>query len=365
MAGQTGEADKEATAAPGGPLAWVAGERLDLLKALFLGITFTAIFYEVFPLPLIEPGRLLSVFDNAVSEAIVAISAWGLFALALKALRHRADRKVLALLGSPQGREALAQGAAPASGTDPAASLLGLLRRTRPRWRSAGIVERRLAAVSRLLEPRAVTGVQRSLLAQSEIDARRLDAAYTAVRMLIWAIPIVGFVGTVLGIGDAIAEFSHFMQGTDPASLAAAQVRAALSGVTGGLAIAFNTTFLALTLVIPVMLWGSLLQKSEEDLLLSLDEFCLWELAGRLRVAWDGGAAPGTEALLTANSAEVMAQLERAVAHFSRQSELSAHQLAGVQPLIKDFTDRLVEPRERPREEGGADPATKGKAESG
>ena len=374
MAGQTGEAGTGAAstgeagtaaaskgpARPGGRLAWAGGERLDLLKSFFLGITLTAVFYEVFPLPLMEPGRLLSVFDNAVSEAIVALAAWGLFALGLKALRHRQDRKAFALLGSPQGREALARGAAPASGTDPATGLLALIQRNRPRRSGEGLVERRLTAVSHLFETHAVAAVQHPLLAQSEIDARRLDTAYTAVRVLIWAIPIVGFIGTVLGIGDAIAEFSHFMQGTDPASLAGAQVRAALSGVTGGLAVAFNTTFLALSLVIPIMLWGSLLQKAEEDLLLSLDEFCLWQLAGRLKVTWEGDSAAG--ARLVANSAEVLAQLERAVAHFSRQSEMTAHQLAGVQPLIKDFTDRLLDPSEHPHGEGptadsAADPA--------
>jgi biopolymer transport protein ExbB/TolQ len=369
VAGQTVEPGTgERAARPAGRLDWIAGERLDLLKAFFLGLTLTAIFYEAFPLPLVEPGRLLSIFDNAVSEAIVALAAWALFALVLKALRHRHDRKAFALLGSPHGGEILKAGLA--SGTDPALDLTALLRRRRSRWAADGMVERRLAAVSRLLAPPAVAGVQRSLLAQSEIDARRLDTAYTAIRVLIWGIPIVGFIGTVLGIGDAIAEFSHFVQGTDPANLAGTQVRAALGGVTGGLAVAFNTTLLALALVLPIMLWGSLLQKWEEDLLLSLDEFCLWELAGHLRVTWDGDAA-GTEARLIANSAEAMAQLERAVANFSRQSELTAHQLAGVQPLIKDFTDRLLESPERPRrEDPAADPAAaknpaKAEAEAG
>jgi len=323
-------------------MAWVASERLDLLKAFFLGLTFTAIFYEVFPVPLIEPGRLLSVFDNAVSETIVALAAWALFTLALKNLRYRSDRRSLILLASPEARELLAKGASPASSLDLGAELARLLRKSRPSWSSEGMVVRRLSAVSRLLEPHAAVGLHRNLLAQSDIDARRLDASYTALRVLIWAIPILGFIGTVLGIGDAIVEFSRFVQGTDPANLLGPQMRAALTGVTGGLAIAFNTTFLALVFVIPVMLWGSLLQKAEEDLLLSLDEFCLWELAGRLKLSWDADVA-GAGAQLVSNSAEVMGQLERAVAHFSRQADLTAHQLAGVQPLVKDFTDRLLE----------------------
>lgn len=354
VAGQAEASGKEREAArPLGRLAWIAGERLDLLKAFFLALTLTAFLYEVFPLPLVEPGRLLSVFDNAVSEGIVALAAWGLFALGLKALRHRYDGKALALLGSPQGREALELSVLPAAETNPGAALLAFMRRTRSRWARDGMVERRLAALSRLLEPPAVTGVQRSLLAQSEIDARRLDSAYAAIRVLIWAIPIVGFIGTVLGIGDANVEFSRFVQGADPASLAGTQMRTALSGVTGGLAMAFNTTFLALALVIPIMLWGSLLQKWEEDLLLSLDEFCLWELGRRLKATWSGGPE-NAEARRLAEPPEVMAQLERAVANFSRQADLTAHQLAGVQPLVKDFTDRLLESSDRPRRE---DPA--------
>jgi hypothetical protein len=71
-----------------------ASERLDLLKSMFLGVTLTAFFYEVFPLPFVDPGRVLSVFDNWVSEVIVGLSLWSLFLLMFKYLAHRRQAKV-------------------------------------------------------------------------------------------------------------------------------------------------------------------------------------------------------------------------------------------------------------------------------
>ncbi len=39
-------------------------DNLDLLKALLLGGVLTALFYEVFPIPFLDQGRLLALFEN-------------------------------------------------------------------------------------------------------------------------------------------------------------------------------------------------------------------------------------------------------------------------------------------------------------
>ena len=49
---------------------------------------------------------------------------------------------------------------------------------------------------------------------QSEIDAGKIAGSYTLVKVFLWAIPIMGFIGTVLGISTAIAGLAGGMSGT-------------------------------------------------------------------------------------------------------------------------------------------------------
>ena len=43
------------------------------------------------------------------------------------------------------------------------------------------------------------------LKSQSEIDATMVDSSYVLIKVFIWAIPILGFIGTVLGISEAVS----------------------------------------------------------------------------------------------------------------------------------------------------------------
>jgi len=184
------------------------------------------------------------------------------------------------------------------------------------------------------------------------------------LQVFIWAIPILGFIGTVLGIGNSVNEFSQFIQTAEGGGEFTAQMRAALGGVTSGLAVAFNTTYLALVLVIPVMLITSFLQKSEEEYLLDIEEFCLERLLPRLHVK------PGEEALaegyedhlhrIMRLSETWLGQFEPLVQGLSRQAEMMSHQLTGIQPLVKEFTDRLLL---RGRSHGAEAPPQQGTAE--
>jgi hypothetical protein len=165
--------------------------------------------------------------------------------------------------------------------------------------------------------------------------------------VFIWAIPILGFIGTVLGIAESVREFAGFIQTAEGGVQFNTQMRAALAGVTSGLGIAFNTTFLALVLVIPVMLLTSLLQKSEEELLLGIEEYCLEQLLPRLSFVPGGDVINETfeEHLhrLQQLSTTWLGQFEPLMRSMGLQVDMIRHQMSGVQPLIKDFTDRLID----------------------
>jgi biopolymer transport protein ExbB/TolQ len=89
-------------------------------------------------------------------------------------------------------------------------------------------------------------------------EASRLDSELSLIRFCVWAIPAVGFVGTVRGIGEALAGAQTALRGdTGP--------------VTSGLGIAFNSTFVALILSIILMYVIHELQLRQERLVLDTE----------------------------------------------------------------------------------------------
>ncbi|MFZ0391086.1 MAG: MotA/TolQ/ExbB proton channel family protein, partial [Calditrichia bacterium] len=111
---------------------------------------------------------------------------------------------------------------------------------------------------------------------QTEIESDDANSEYTTVRIFIWAMPILGFIGTVLGIGLAIGDFSGFLTG-DIEQVDV--VKDQLSMVASGLSYAFDTTLLGLVGSLFAMLFASFVQKSEEDMMTRLDELGLQVLS--------------------------------------------------------------------------------------
>jgi biopolymer transport protein ExbB/TolQ len=123
------------------------------------------------------------------------------------------------------------------------------------------------------------------LATQSDIDANAVDSSYALIKVFVWAIPILGFIGTVQGIGAAVGSFSETMQSAADMSA----LKDSFNLVTGGLATAFDTTLLALVLSMFIMFPMTSLQKSEQDLLNGVDEYTNENLLKRLK---DDGAVP-------------------------------------------------------------------------
>ena len=99
-----------------------------------------------------------------------------------------------------------------------------------------------------------------------------LKGSFSLPRFMVWAIPILGFIGTVWGISNGIAHFSDAMTSTNSVTDVSAMLKENLPLVTNSLATAFDTTLLALLLSIPLMMFMLALEKSEEAYLIDLDE---------------------------------------------------------------------------------------------
>jgi biopolymer transport protein ExbB/TolQ len=105
-----------------------------------------------------------------------------------------------------------------------------------------------------------------------ELGLHEIDLGYMMIRYVIWAIPALGFLGTVLGIALALAY----------AGTADLQDPALLAGLTERLAVAFNTTLLALCMSGVLVLIQHIVQAREERALNSAGQYCLDNLINRL-----------------------------------------------------------------------------------
>lgn len=145
--------------------------------------------------------------------------------------------------------------------------------------RESFLINRVLRGLEHFSILKSSSEVSSRLQSQSEIDATAIDSSYTMLKVFIWAIPILGFIGTVMGISESVGSFSGSMDAAQDIS----KLKDSLNGVTGGLSTAFDTTLVALVMSMLVMFPSSSMQKSEEDLLNWVDEYCNENLLKRLK----------------------------------------------------------------------------------
>ena len=117
-----------------------------------------------------------------------------------------------------------------------------------------------LAALRRFSSTRSIQDVSTTTHTISENEAERLESELSMIRYISWAIPSVGFIGTVRGIGEALAQADKAVQGD-------------ITGVTQSLGIAFNSTFIALLISIFLMFLVHQLQLLQERLVFDSENY--------------------------------------------------------------------------------------------
>ena len=103
-------------------------------------------------------------------------------------------------------------------------------------------------------------------------EIEHLQNSYSIPRFFVWALPIIGFVGTVWGIGLSISFFSDTMGASQSGTSVSTLLQQNIPLVTKGLSTAFDTTLLALILSLPATGFLVLTERDERDYLLKLDE---------------------------------------------------------------------------------------------
>ncbi|MFT4901064.1 MAG: biopolymer transport protein ExbB/TolQ [Lentimonas sp.] len=108
-----------------------------------------------------------------------------------------------------------------------------------------------------------------TIMGRLEVAAEQQESELSMLRYLVWAIPSIGFIGTVRGIGVALQRADEALQGD-------------ITGVTSALGVAFNSTLVALFISIVLMLCIHLLQGGQEGLILRLQTYCREQLLDKL-----------------------------------------------------------------------------------
>jgi biopolymer transport protein ExbB/TolQ len=96
-----------------------------------------------------------------------------------------------------------------------------------------------------------------------------MESELSMIRYIIWAIPSIGFIGTVRGIGEALSQAHIAVEGD-------------IAGMTASLGVAFNSTFVALVVSIVLMFFLHQLQLIQDLFVLDAHEYCNKNLLNKL-----------------------------------------------------------------------------------
>lgn len=260
--------------------------------AALLALGTTAVFYAL--LAVLPPTPVGALFTDRgwVPYVITLISTWALLLLGSKLLRLRRERAVL-------GRRLLALPPDGLLRPEHAGVALAALRAEPPIVSDSFLARRVERALHHFQARRNAVEVVEFLAAEARADEGRVDASYGLVRVFVWAVPTLGFIGTVLGIGAAVAGFSETLEAAS--SLDA--MKESIGVVTGGLGVAFDTTLLALVMSILIMFPASAVQRVEETFLADVDDYCAEHLVPRLE---DAQATPPEDDVVAALAARLV-----------------------------------------------------------
>ena len=126
-----------------------------------------------------------------------------------------------------------------------------------------------------------LSDVSEMLRAQAENDESHTESSYGLLAGIVWVIPILGFIGTVIGLSGAIGGFGAVLN----ADATVSSLKDSLTPVTGSLGIAFDTTFVALLLAMVIQMAMTVLRRQEELFLDACREYSHVNIISRLRIS--------------------------------------------------------------------------------
>lgn len=203
------------------------------------------------------------VVKDYEQEACFVLMLWAAAIMAFKARRTLSERQLLLepLLQVGEGSRILPEDARQLS--RPLQAL--------PEQQQTFLPTRALlAGLQRFNSTGNIQDVSHAVSDVCDTESDKLDSELSMVRYIAWAIPSIGFIGTVRGIGEALSQAHRAVEGD-------------IAGVTASLGVAFNSTFIALVISIVVMFFMHQLQLLQERLVLDTHGYCDQNLLRHLK----------------------------------------------------------------------------------
>ncbi len=312
------------------------------LTGLGLGAALATVWYALL-FPFIPPADkavadysgmqfLASLFYKhfLVSFINTLFFTWGMAILGLKQglMRHQQAAMNLDVLPSHLGREIEAGNVS--QFIDHVYALPAKLRDS--------LMVNRVRKALELFEIRQSPGdVREMLLTQSDIDSARIGGSYTLPRAFLWAIPLLGFIGTVVGLSHAIGGM-NFANVED-----VGKIVAAINNVTSGLGTAFDATLLGLVLALILNFPLNALAKKEDDTLHTIDSFCTEVLLPRLKEPAPSSSGAVDASGVSDSALRSLSQAQdRFVSELSRLTQQMGAHAAGIEQRMSVFQQTLV-----------------------
>ena len=126
-----------------------------------------------------------------------------------------------------------------------------------------------------------VADVDEILTSRGDQEESSMDSGYTILRGFIWAIPVLGFIGTVVGLTQAMKRFGETMK---TAGQDVGQITEKLKTVLEGLDTAFITTAEALIAVFFIYLIQAAIRRADEQLRDDVRAACSNTIVARVRI---------------------------------------------------------------------------------
>jgi biopolymer transport protein ExbB/TolQ len=261
---------------------------------IVITLTWFGIVYPFVPKPSIPVSDYTSMqwlgnlffkhFTVSFMNTLFFCWAAAIIYMKIQKLRHQREALLLDVLPLEFGQEINSQNVA---------AFIDHLYNLPHRLRDSLMVNRLRKALELFEVRQSVSDVSGMMSSQSDIDSARIGGSYTMLKAFLWAIPLLGFIGTVVGLSHAIGGMSF----GDMSNVDA--IVKSLSAVTSGLGTAFDATLLGLVLAVSLNFPMNALAKSEDEMLNDIDAFCNEVLLPRLN---DGAGAGNGDVAAIADS---------------------------------------------------------------
>jgi biopolymer transport protein ExbB/TolQ len=214
-----------------------------------------------------EQRSVFIIIKDPEQQLELVFAVWGLIILAHKVTQVRRERSLFRqdFIHLQPGERII-----PEDALDRYKELRASIDRE-PRWQGRLLPECMLAALHRFHATHSIQDAANAVKERAEMAADQLDSSLSLVRYIAWAIPAIGFIGTVRGIGLALAYAEDAIKGD-------------ISPVIQALGLAFNSTLVALLISMGLMYFMHIVQSRQESFVLETQTYSRDKLIDVMKV---------------------------------------------------------------------------------